>query len=721
MKKKIGAFLLGMSLLVSATAWGASYSPGEKIKLDSSMNLEYGQFGLQRVKSDDEYQGKGVFGKIIEIYDKDSDGIYKSIGKVEMLGDSMDSYYIYMPYNTKNTQGKLCNEKAEIIIGNIKSYSILEGSNILSYTDKDGNSGYFDVVKKKIIDVAQYTYNGDSNIEYRNVDGTPYLLIVKKTGENLQWYKGGAEAGRRIVVLDLNTEKPLVTVAAEDKVDEIVFKKIGNMKDMMLLQCYKTERKRARNGRYYDYRIEEEIIILDAQGEPNYLNFDGYNYYESEYENYGDNYTLIFRKYSGNNDGKYKYKFYTPDDKKLVEFKGLYDRIMPFDEEIAVAFIDRGKMIALDINENIIAMPEEYFFDYDGFVDVLIDEKTKKPVYIFTSVNFVQIYNGEEIKTLINLVGELNREVSRASKVVDGVVYFDNYKLKPLVDSQDSNVEYEKIVTSEVDHAREAKKAKLDKLAIEDCFKKDRTHDGLYILTSVEKLGQISIDLPLAGDVEYDFSDNYVFVYKDWNNFDRNDFMTVSNRYGETVLSTSQSEGNEIGKEINKNVIYYKSHGKAHLYFVNEDKDLEFDGDLIGYSSNISYGNLDSLVFSKLVDGNLIIVDKDGKNLYPDFSAAWMVRINDEIISYQLFSGNMGIIKVKSDGTLDIQKAIYKEVKGLAYSDKILVKNVIGLTGVLNKDASEFLKAEFDNIEYANDQLFLTKEGRDYYLHRVLK
>jgi hypothetical protein len=46
---------------------------------------------------------------------------------------------------------------------------------------------------------------------------------------------------------------------------------------------------------------------------------------------------------------------------------------------------------------------------------------------------------------------------------------------------------------------------------------------------------------------------------------------------------------------------------------------------------------------------------------------------------------------------------------------------MIGLVGVLNQDGTEFIKPEFDSIEYVTDQLFITKEDDKHLLHKIIK
>jgi hypothetical protein len=221
---------------------------------------------------------------------------------------------------------------------------------------------------------------------------------------------------------------------------------------------------------------------------------------------------------------------------------------------------------------------------------------------------------------------------------------------------------------------------------------------------------------------EVEGSSNFIFTYYDVINSNcGGDFLIISNKLGETILKVDEFYDYNYVKEINKNAIAYEQNGKDHIYFLKEKKDVEFERDIIAYSKDLTLKDIDSVLSIKYENGDYIIDDNKDKKRYPKFAADSIRKVNDDLYFYESNDDYYGIIKVKEDGSVEINDPIYTSIDTLKSSDKLIVKNMIGLLGVLNQDGTELIKPEFDNIEYVTDELFITKEDNKNMLHRIVK
>jgi hypothetical protein len=685
MNKKVVALLLGMSLMVSGSSWATSYSQGEEFKADTKVvvqgkhQLEYGRFGLQR-ELEKKYEKDNILGSSIEIYDKNSDGAVISVGKVKLLGSQVDSDYIYMPNEVDPMYGKICNGKAEIIVSDIKSYWLTDDGRLVRYTDKDGKDGIYDTINRKVLNIDSYKFDEKSYANYQNVDGESYLIIVEGESKKRESFKNGEEYSVKVTVLNIDTMKSINTVISASYKDELSIKKLSKEKNIMLLLCVDHRR----NLRY------EKTVIINPDGEARLLEFDGYEF-DSLYgpsgsygvygENDIDNVTIVYRKEI--EDYASKYIFYLPETDKVVDLKGTYRFIRPFDEgKLLVKTKGNDNTIVLDESENILEV-----LDYEHyFYNVLLDEKTNKEVYVS---NYRYAYSSDYSYTVnIFTDGEhtrfkldMHEPDTIINKIVDGVVYYDHCRFNPVKD-KDGNVTYEK-----------------EKFEVEN----------------FENLSKYA-------KKEVEGSSNFIFTYYDVINYNcGGDFLIISNKLGETILKVDEFYDYNYVKEINKNAIAYEQNGKDHIYFLKEKKDVEFERDIIAYSKDLTLKDIDSVLSIMYDNGDYIIDDNKDKKRYPKFAADSIRKVNDDLYFYESNDDYYGIIKVKEDGSVEINDPIYTSIDTLKSSDKLIVKNMIGLLGVLNQDGTELIKPEFDNIEYVTDELFITKEDNKNMLHRIVK
>lgn len=592
-------------------------------------------------------------------------------------------------------QGVLYDANKKVVIKGIKKYEL---AGDLRIYDQYSNMSILRAADGKLIQLKAIGLGGRSckYVVKETAAGTYYVFTENSRNVVSSYiYKLGAKAAKKVELLNAPIlDFQYASVSGRDTLLIHQKNQLTLLADPLKTYIYKVK------ARSYHWKMNEAQLIIEEAGKV----------------------TLVDLKTHGTS-----------------LLKGNYPAApAPYYNGITGTIIANNKALILDAQENITATYDfetATQFPYSPtLVTEIKDQKTNETCYLWFGQITYEQYEGP-LKTYLSclrpngviqsidlnsyLVYALGTQPTIADfdKLEDGVLYFKNDAAFPAfkVDATGAFA-----YLNPRDNAETLLLKKLGSLPIEKAFTQK---DDKLINRYTGK--EIPLKTYLNGKVTHRFSDNYIFVYTDWNNERTQDTMTVYDKLGRFVFTAETLESPYEAAELTPQQIYFVENETPYLYQVETNSRSQLDHLIVSSSKNYHYipkisdqprVTLDHFYYVAGPKADQI-VNLSGKTL--DTSADYYVTTDDTHFTYSK-NNFWGVIAVDDKGVVTKLPADYQTIVFQPKINAYIAKNMLGLSVALTLDGKPLIPGAYDKIDIY-DNCIITKSGSKTMLFQIAK
>ncbi len=410
----------------------------------------------------------------------------------------------------------------------------------------------------------------------------------------------------------------------------------------------------------------------------------------------------------------------------------------PFYKGITGVSLANNKAWILDAQENI-----KTTFDYENAtnfpslattVAAVADQKTNETGYLWYGQMSQEQYE-EPLKTHLSyllpsgaiqsinlshyLVYSLGTQpsITDFEKVEAGSLYFKNDAKFPAF-KVDSSGAFSYVATQ--DSAETLLLKKIETIPVSEVF--SETDENLVNLYSGK---QIPLKTYPNSKITYQMTDNFLFLYTDWNNESSQDTLTAYDKLGNFVFTVDTFDAPYDATELTAHHIYFVENKTPYLYDVTTKSLTKLDHLIFSTMKNYHYTpkisnqprkNLDQFYYVVGPDGNQIS-NLSGKLL--DTSADFYNMIDDTHFTYS--KNNLwGLITIDEKGTVTQMPADYQKIVYQPEINAYIAKNPLGLSEVLTLEGNPLISGAYDQIDLY-DNCIVAKSGSKTLLFQLTK